>query len=261
MDVSDSGARTRAASVLLAVLLMVVLGGLTGCSVKNPHAIGSLERARFWVEQERWQEAADSYEIFVRQNPTDSLAVRAQYEKAQAYMELGEYPLAAVEFQILQQDYPASGLVEDAMFREGECYYRQVGRIERDVAPAYEARLHWLEFSRLYPTSGYMDQVRGYMQEIADLMVRKQLRAVKVYQQLRRHDAAALVLDRVLVDEPTSSLLDEVLLMRARTAERLDDPQTARQMYRRLLDEHPDSPLRGTAEGALARLDTAARSS
>ncbi|MBD3221762.1 outer membrane protein assembly factor BamD [bacterium] len=248
--------RHRRGLVTAGWLIMVVglvLAG-AGCSLKNPHALGTIERARFWGEHERWQDAADSYEIFVRQNPTDSLAARAQYEKALAYMELGEYPLAAVEFQILAQDYPTSDLVEDAVFREGECYYLQVGRIERDVTPAHEARLHWLDFSRQYPTSGYMDEVRAYMQEIADLMVRKQLRAVEVYEQLRRHDAAALVLDRVLVDEPTSSLIDEVLMRRAKLAERLEDEETARQMYRRLVAEHPDSDLREAAQDALARL-------
>lgn len=227
---------------------------LTGCSLKNPHAIGTLDRARYWNENGHHQEAADAYEVFVRQNPTDPAAAQAQYEKALAYMELGEFPLAAVELQILAQDYPTSELVEDAMFREGECYFRQVGRLERDVTPAYEARLHWMDFAARYPTSRYMPEVRESMQEIADLMVRKQLRAVHVYGQLRRYKAQALVLDRVLEDEPTSGILDEVILRRARVAERLEDLETARAMYQRLVTEYPDSALRTEAEQALAAL-------
>ena len=258
--------RPHTRRVLPATWLLALVGLLAwalgaGCSLKNPHPIGTLERARFWNEHEHFQEAADAYEIFVRQNPTDSLAARAQYEKALAYMQIGEYPLAAVEFQILAQDYPTDPLVEDALFREGECYYFQVGRLERDVTPAYEARLHWLEFSRRFPDSRHLPEVREYMQEIADLFVRKQLRAVSIYEQLRRHEAAAIVLDRILEEEPTSRLLDQVLWKRGQAAERLEDPRGARRAYRRLLDEYPDSPLAAQARTALAALPAPAEAS
>jgi len=245
--------------VVGAWLLALLLAALAaGCSSSNPYALGSYERGIHWLEQQEYQEAADAFEVFVRQNPTDSLAARAQYQKALAYMEIGEYPLAAVELQILAQDYPTSELVEAARFREGECYYLQVGRIERDVTPAYEARLHWLDFARDYPTSQYIPQVREYMQEIADLLVRKRLRAVQVYRQLGRWDAVALALDRILEEEPTSRLIDGVLLERAKVAERLDDPATARAMYQRLLDQHPDSERSGEARERLAQLPPAA---
>lgn len=241
--------------MLLAAFGMLV--ATAGCSVKNPHEIGTYERAQFWVDNERYQLAADAFEAFVRQNPTDTLAAEAQYGKARALMGVKEYPLAAVELQILAQDYPISPLVEDANFREGECYWFQVGRLERDVAPAYEARLHWLDFASRYPTSRYMPQVREYMQEIADVMVRKQLRAVRIYQQLRRHDSVALVLDRILEEEPTSGLLDNVLYERARSAEKLDDSDTARSMYRRIVVEYPESIWSPEAQAALDRLGEA----
>lgn len=247
--------RGRVAALWLVTLgAVVVLGVLGGCSTRNPYPVGSYDRAVFWGEQGRYQEAADAYEVFVRQNPTDSLAAQAQFEKALAYMQIKEYPLAAVEFQILTQDYPISELVEAARFHEGECYYFQVGRIERDVTPAYEARLHWLDFARQYPTSEHMPQIRQYMQDISDLLVLKRLRAVKVYEQLRHWDAVALGLDRILTEEPASGLIDEVLLKRGQVAERLDDPGTAGQMYRRLLDEYPDSALRDQAQAGLRRL-------
>ena len=239
-----------------AVTGLVLLGALltlasAGCGTHNPHRLGSYERGSFWAENGRYQDAADAFEVFVRQNPTDTLAAQAQYEKALAYMQIKEYPLAAVEFQILTQDYPISPLVEDALFREGECYYFQVGRVERDVTPAYEARLHWLDFAKRYPTSRFMPEIRGYMQEIADLLVRKRLRAVNVYEQLRRWEAVAISLDRILEEEPTSTLIDQVLWKRAKAADRIDDADVAAQMYRRLADEYPDSPLRDAALRAL----------
>jgi outer membrane assembly lipoprotein YfiO len=241
-------------SWLLVLGTCLALGLVAGCSASNPHASGTYDRGLYWLEKGRYQEAADAFGIFVRQNPTDSLAAQAQFEKGRAYMRSREYPLAAVEFQILAKDFSTSPLVEDALFHEGECYYFQVGRIERDVTPAYEARLHWLEFARRYPQSRHIPQVREYMQEIADLMVRKRLQRIKVYRQLRRWDAVALSLDRTLQEEPSSRLLDEVLWQRGQVAERLDEPQVASAMYQRLLSEFPESAHRGRAQAALGRL-------
>jgi len=251
----NTGRRDGAVALWLATLVLAaVLGATGGCGVHNPYGAGSYDRGIFWLERGRYQEAADAFEAFVRQNPTDSLAAAAQFQKARAYMELEEYPLAAVEFQILAQDHPTSPLVEDARFHEGECYFFQVGRIERDVTPAYEARLHWLDFARDYPDSRFMPQVRQSMQEISDLLVRKRLRSVRLYDRLGHLDAVALSLDRILADEPTSSLIDDVIWQRARLAERLEDPATAIAMYQRLVAEYPDSDHRADASDALARL-------
>ena len=117
-------------------------------------------------------EAVAALESFIRHNPTDSLAAEAQYLKAMTYMDMKEYPLAAVEFQILRKDYPTSHRVEDAYFQEGVAYLEQVGRIERDITGAYEARLHFLKFSqRVSRLRATCPRSSTYMQEISDLMV------------------------------------------------------------------------------------------
>jgi len=239
---------------LLAMLTCLVLAIVSGCSAKNPYQFGSYDRANYWMETGHYQEAAEAFETYVRQNPTDSLAAQAQYEKARAYMAIKEYPLAAVEFQILAQDYPISPLVEAGMFHEGECYFFQVGRIERDVTAAYEARLHWLDFSRQYPTSEFIPAVQEYMLEIADLLVQKRLRAVKVYRQLKRWNAVAVSLDRILEEEPSSTYIESVLLQRGQVAERLEEYDVAERMYRRVVDEFPDGPDTKTARAGLRRL-------
>jgi outer membrane assembly lipoprotein YfiO len=250
-------ARATSATIWLLTLVACLLASLSsGCGASNPHPAGTFERGQYWLERGRYQDAADAFGVFVRQNPTDSLAAQAQFEKARAYQRNREYPLAAVEFEILVKDFPISPLVEDALFHQGECYYFQIGRIERDVTPAHEARLHWLDFARRYPNSRFMPQVRQYMQEIADLMIRKRLQRIDVYRQLRRWDAVALSLDRALQEEPSSRLLDEVLWRRGQVAERQGDSAVAIAMYQRLLHEFPASVHHGRAQSALRRLQT-----
>jgi len=245
---------TRAAR---GTLLLIALTVGTGCSLHNPYPVGSYERGAYYAEKGNNVEAVAALEAFVRNNPTDSLAAEAQYLKGLTYMDMGEYPLAAVEFQILRKDYPTSDRVEDADFQEGMAYFNQVGNVERDMTGAYEARAHFVKFLENYPRSAHMTEVHGVLQEIADLLVRKRLKQVNVYRQLGRHQAVAVTLDDVLLTETNSTILDEVMWERAKTAERLDDDATARDMYERLLNEYPDSSWAKRAEGALRKLNGA----
>ena len=249
------GLRFSAGSWTSVAILLWVLAGLTGCGASNPHPLGSYERGVFFAEQGKDIEAVAALESYIRKNPTDSLTAEAQYLKGVTYMEMGEYPLAAVEFQILRKDYPTSIRVEDALFQEGVAYLEQVGRIERDITGAHEARLHFLKFSQEYPNSARMPEVVAYMEEISDLMVRKRLEQIKVYKQLRRYEAVAITLDDVIIEETGSSLIPDVLWERAWAAEKLDDPDTAARMYERLVTEFPDSRYAGRAGKSLRALD------
>ncbi len=248
--------QTRIRPILLPLLMAVGLAvALVGCGAGNPHERGTYERGVFFAEQGKNLEAVAALESFVRHNPTDSLASEAQYLKAMTYMEMEEYPLAVVEFQILRKDFPTSSRFEDAMFQEGIAYYHQVGRIERDITGAYEARLQFLKFSQDFPASAHMPEVVQYMQEISDLVVRKRLEQAKVFGQLKRPAAQAQVFDDLLENEAGSSLLPEVIMKRGKVAEKLDDPDTAARMYEKLINEFPDSDWVPAAQRRLQKLD------
>ena len=167
--------RFQAGSWTGGAALLWMLSVMAGCGASNPHPVGSYERGVFFAEQGKDVEAVAALESYIRKNPADSLTAEAQYLKGMTYMEMGEYPLASVEFQILRKDYPTSVRVEDALFQEGVAYLEQVGRIERDITGAYEARLHFLKFSQEYPNSPRMPEVVAYMAEISDLMVHKRM--------------------------------------------------------------------------------------
>jgi outer membrane assembly lipoprotein YfiO len=235
-------------------LALVVLAGVCGCGTSNPYPVGSFERGAHFNEHGKHRDAVAALEDFVRRNPTDSLAARAQYLKALSYLGMKEYPLAAVELKILRKDYPASELVEDAYFQEGVAYFREVGRIERDLSGAHEARRHFRRFLELYPGSQHAEQAQEYLRQISDMVVRKRLGAADVYLHLGRPGAAGIVLESILAEEGESRLLDRVLLLRASAALKEGQQDVAADAYRRLIREFPSSPLVEEAETALEDL-------
>ena len=242
-------------SLWLASIILLSVAFFAGCGASNPFPSGSYERGVFFKENGKYPEAVSALEAFVRHNPTDTLAAEAQYLKAVSYMDMEEYPLAVVEFQILAKDYPTSPRVEDAMFQQGMGYYRQVGNVARDITGAHEARLHFLKFSQLYPQSPHMDEVIATMQDISDLMVTKRLKQCHVFNQLKKPNAVVMVLGEVLKNEANSRLLDQVLWHRGQAAEKVDDPDTAIEMYETLLLDYPESEYRDRANDALRDLD------
>lgn len=234
----------------LAVLLSAVI--LSGCGATNPYPPGSYDRAQAFQENGKHHEAVAAYSAFLRRSPTDSLAAQAQFEKAMSYMAVDEFPLAAVELQILRQEYPTSDLVERAVFEEANAFYSQVGRVERDITPAYDARYRYQAFLESYPASVYHPEARERIIDISDMVVLKRLKQLSVYERLGREEAVAVTLDRLIEAEPLSRLRPEVMLRRARLARDTRDHDTARDMAARIMDEYPVS-AEAAAAADLAR--------
>jgi outer membrane protein assembly factor BamD len=250
-----NGIPRRLVSALVAALLAAA--GLTGCGAHNPYPAGSYERAAAYREYGKHREAVDAYAAFLRGSPTDSLAAQAQFEKALSYMAEKEYPLAAVELQILRQEYPTSEYVEAAVFEEARAYLLQVGRTQRDITPAYDARLRFESFLNAYPDSPRADEARRHLVEISDLVVRKRLGQIPVYERLGKREAVAITLDRLIAQEPASSLRAGVMLRRARLALDMADPGTARELCDRIAAQYPGSKEAARAAKLLARLPAA----
>jgi len=229
----------------LTVLLLAML--LSGCGATNPYPPGSYDRALAFQENGKHHEAVAAYSAFLRRSPTDSLAARAQFEKAMSYMEVKEYPLAAVELQILRQEYPTSDFVEHAVFEEANAFYRQVGRIERDITPAYDARYRYQTFLESYPVSSYVPEARERIVDISDMIVLKRLKQLSVYKRLGRNGAVAVTLDRLVEAEPLSRLRPDVMLRRARLARDNDDHDIALDLAARIMDEYPVSAAAAAA--------------
>lgn len=248
------GSSNHAALRRLPLLLWLALGLLAGCGGGNPHPAATMDRADFFAGKGKRLEAVAAYEAFVRHNPTDSLAAEAQFRKAMIYMELKEFPLAAVEFQILRKDFPTSDRIEESLFQEGLAYRRQVTDVARDASGALEARAHFERFKAAYPQSARLPEVTAELAGISDLIVQKRLEQVNVFRQLRRWQAVATVLDRLLAEEPGSSLIPRVLWERAEAAEKLGEREAAAGFYAKLAAGHPGDKRAAAATAAAARL-------
>ncbi len=242
---------SRRISVLSLVIIAAGLTVLAGCGGSTSHVTGTYAKASSLRESGKHRRAVEAYSLFLRRSPTDSLAALAQFEKALSYIEIKEYPLAVVEFQIMRQEYPTNALVEEAFFREGEALLMQVNGIEKDITAAHEAREHFLSFLQTYPVSPFGNEARSMLVEISDMVVRKHLRSARFYRRMKKYEASAIVLDRLLETERRSGLVSEVLLERAEMAHKLEVPADEKGFLQQILKDHADSPEAKTARKRL----------
>ncbi len=244
-------ARGRA-GVLAAIAAAALLAA--GCAATNPYPLNSWARAKYFADHKKPREATTACDQFLRHSPSDTLAPQAQLLKARQLMELKEYPLAVVELQILRQEYPASDYVPESWLLEGVSLVKQVGRVERDITPAIDARSRFQTFLTLHPDTVRAAEARRYLNEIADLVLRKKLGEAEVFAQLGRYEAAGVILDRALAEEKEGSLRPQVLMRRAQIAVKAKDSAAAASAWREVVASYPESAEARSARDELKRL-------
>lgn len=240
------------ASLLASVALLVTLAGCGHPGKELP--LGTYERGYAEFEGEYYQDAIENLKLFIRRSPTDDQADDAQFYVARAHMESGDYPVAAVEFEILRSDYPNSELVEEAFYMEGLCYVEQVPKIELDQTMTVKAIEHFRRYLRSFPDGEHREQAREELEKLELRMDEKRLRAIRLYRKMGRYEAAYVSLQALMEDRPQTPVRGDLLFMQGVLAERLDRPEEARRSWSELLQLYPDHPRVAEVRKALAGL-------
>jgi len=135
----------------------------------------------------------------------------AQYMMARAYYESEDYPTAALEFEIFKRNYPRSDSLEAAAYYEALCWFQQSPSYDRDSTPTHQALRKLEDYLLDYPNGQYQDAARSKLAELNDKLARKTLSIARFYHRLSRLDAAVLYYEKLLREQPESSLVGEAL--------------------------------------------------
>lgn len=239
--------------ICLTAAWLLLIVGCSGGAKNLP--VGSYERGVAEFESEHYFEAIEDLKLFVRRNPTDPKVDEAQYHVGLSRFQDGDYPVAAVEFEILRTDYPNSARVEDAWYMEGLCYRKQVPSIERDQTITEKALGHFRRYLSQFPNGTRRDDAQAQVDELQELLDRKRLAAVQLYQRLGRPKAALVTLKALMGDRSDSKLMPEMLLRAGELSLQLKDDPGARDYFERLVANDPDGEFGQRARRRLERID------
>ncbi len=186
-------------------LLLVVVFLTAGCGgmpsiPKQSNAI--LAKANDNFENGRYFQSAELYKAFLAQFPGDDQSDFAQFRLAESYRLDKQYPLAAIEYQLVLSNYGYSEYVDDALFYTGVTFFEEMPAANKDLQKARDALSRFEQFQQTFPQSPLMPQALEYVQEIKKRLAEKDYRNASFYFGRKRFRAAIIYLDKVLENYP-----------------------------------------------------------
>ncbi len=195
---------------LLMLIPMALLLALAACSGGGEAVSGKVKGDRSF-EKGDYTGSIEHYRKYLEIELGAADVWLAQYMMARAYYESEDYPTAALEFEIFQRNYPRSDSLEAAAYYEALCWFQQSPQFDRDSTPTHQALRKLEEYMLDYPSGQYLEAARGKIAVLNDKLARKTLSIARFYHRLNRLDAAVLYYEKLLREQPESSLVGEAL--------------------------------------------------
>ena len=218
------------AAVALTALIMSSCGGpYSARRIVEPE--GKLALASSLFEKGKYKEASVEYKDFLAAFAGDERSDFAQFRLAESYRLDGDYPLAAVEYRILINDYGYSEYVDDAFYLEGLCAFMQRQRPEKDQSKTYEALGRINRFLQVFKDSPLRPEAEKTRGMIHDILGEKDFKNGMLYFTKKHNNAALLYFDKVISDYPSTVWAARSMYYRGRIAEMNGDMEAALMAY------------------------------
>lgn len=232
----------------LAVALVLMMGCVGGMPKVPASPTAVLERADDYLERGKQREATALYTQFLERYPGHERADYAQFKLAESYFKAKEYPLAAVEYQLVINNYGYSEWVDDALFQLGVCSWEEAPKFPRDQQKSVEALSRFNQFLQTYPDHARSADARSYVRQINERLAQKAYTAAKWYYRQREPQAALVYCEKIIREYPDNEYWAEALLLKGQILADRGDTEGAIQQFTQILAYPGDLPQKKEAE-------------
>ncbi len=217
-------------AALVGVMFLVSCGGAYTAK-RIPDADEKIVLAGQLFDRGKFGQAAVEYKDFLADFAGDERGDLAQFRLAECYRLDGEYPLAALEYRILINDYGYSEYIDDAFYLEGLSSFMQHPRPEREQAKTFEALTRINRYLDIFPDSPRRAEAEKTREEIYDILGEKDFKNARLYFSGKNYNAALLYFDKVVNSYPSTLWAVRCLYYRGRIAEEKGDIPLAVKEY------------------------------
>jgi outer membrane protein assembly factor BamD len=243
---------SRAAAFVLAVTLGVGCVGGVPKIPNTPEAI--LAKADEKYRKKDWFQAQELYKAFLSRHPGHDRSDYAQFMLGESYYDNKEYPLAAVEYQILLNNYGYSEYVDDALFKMGLCYYYESPKSERDQQRAHDALSRFNQFLQTFPNSPLAPEVEETVKDIHEKLAKKAFDNGYYYYRRKKWLAATIYFDKVLENYPENEYWARSAYFKAVIMEDRGETEDAVRYYSMVVAYPDDLRYKSNARARLEKL-------
>src|SRR5262245_52310026 len=225
--------------------MMGCVGGLPKVPA-SPTAV--LERADDYLKRGKERESIALYTQFLERYPGHERADYAQFKLAESYFSSREYPLAAVEYQLLINNYGYSEWVDEALFQLGVCSWEDAPKYPRDQQKSVEALSRFNQFLQTYPDHPRAADARSYVRQINERLAQKAFTSAKWYYRQHEPQAAMGYCDKIIREYPDNEYWAEALLLKGQILADRGDTEGAIQQFTQIIAYPGDLPQKKEAE-------------
>lgn len=172
----------------------------------------AFEKSMNLYENERYRDAASSFEVVISLARGTDIGQDAQYYLAKSYFNNRDYLIAASEFNRYVAFFPRSARNEDAMFLEAYSYYRLSPRYNLDQTDTYNSIEKFQLFLNRHPDSDRAPEAAGHIDEMREKLSKKMYEAAEQYMRLRQYRSAALYFGMTLERFPETDYAELALV-------------------------------------------------
>ena len=138
----------------LSLLLSLLLSGCSLGPTKQPDTIDKkIAYAEEMAQQGFYEDARKSWESVRDAYVSTEMTQLAEFKVGEVYFLAEEFVEATAAYKAFLESYPTSARREEAMFRLGVCYERQMKGPERDQSITQKALETFTRFLQQYPAS------------------------------------------------------------------------------------------------------------
>ena len=241
-----------AAGATRAVLVVALFSGCAGGMPKvpaTPQAV--LERADDYQRRGKEREAIALYTQFIERYAGHERADYAQFQLGEAHFKAREYPMAAVEYQLLISNYGYSEWVDDAVFQLGVCAWNEAPKYPRDQTKSVDALGRFNQFLLTYPDHARASEARAYVRAINTRLAEKAYSSAKWYYRQHEPKAALVYCEKIIREHPDNPFWAEALLLKAQILLDRGDTQGAIEQYTQIIAYPGDLPQKKEAEARI----------
>ncbi|HUC61526.1 MAG TPA: outer membrane protein assembly factor BamD [Alphaproteobacteria bacterium] len=163
------------------------------------------------LAEERYQDAAKSFDEVEREHPYSMWATKAQLMAAYSLYQNDSYDDAINDLDRFIQLHPGNRDIAYAYYLKALCYYEQVTDVERDQSASEKALSSFQELIRRYPDTPYARDGRKKLDLVKDHLAGKEMEVGRFYEDRGQYLAAINRFKTVVDKYQTTTQVPEAL--------------------------------------------------
>jgi outer membrane protein assembly factor BamD len=179
--------------ITLSLLISLLI--YSGCSIDRPEGKTEAEvlfkEAVKYKDEKRYLLSLEKLNLIKSQHPYSFYATHAELMQADIYYEQENYVESAAAYILFKDFHPKHEKIQYVLTRIGNSYFNQIPEdIDRDLSSAYEAIKYYSELVDKFPSSEFLEEAKGRIQDSKKKLEDKELYIADFYFKTKVFDAA-----------------------------------------------------------------------